>query len=147
MLERALLAVGVCLLGALAYGLYRRVVLWRGARALPGLAGYRPGGPAILYFTSPGCLPCQTVQRPALAELAAQFGPRLQILEVDALLQPDLADAWGVLSLPTTFVIDSAGRPRRVNHGAARAPRLRDQLSEIGERPPEPSTAPNKVLP
>lgn len=147
MLERALIAVGVALLGALAYGLYRRLVLWRGARALPGLKGYRPGRPAILYFTAPGCVPCQVVQRPALAELAAQFGSRLLIVEVDALQRPDLADAWGVLSLPTTFIIDSAGRPRRVNPGAVRAPGLRDQLAEIGERPPETSTAPHEVLP
>jgi thiol-disulfide isomerase/thioredoxin len=140
-LERLALALGLIALGPLAYWLYRRVQLARGARAIPGLMGYRLGRPAILYFTAPGCGPCLAVQQPALAELAAQFGSRLQILEVDALQHPDLADAWGVLSLPTTFIIDSVGRPRRVNHGATRAPQLRDQLAAVGEAPPEAGRA------
>ncbi|HLF80196.1 MAG TPA: thioredoxin family protein [Anaerolineales bacterium] len=141
MLERLILAVGLTLLGLLAYRLYRRFQLSRGATAILGVEGYRLGKPAILYFTAPGCGPCLAVQRPALSELAAQFGPRLQILEVDALTRPNLADSWGVLSLPTTFIIDSVGRPRRVNHGATRAPRLRDQLAGIGEHAPEGSRA------
>ena len=141
MLERLILAVGLSLLGLLAYRLYRRVQLSRGAAAILGVEAYRLGRPAILYFTAPGCGPCLAVQRPALSELAAQFGPRLQILEVDALKRPDLADSWGVLSLPTTFIIDAAGRPRRVNHGATRAPRLRDQLAGIGVHAPAGSPA------
>ena len=139
MLERLALAIGLCLLGVVTFRLVRRAQLSRGAKAALGLDGFQLGRPAILYFTAPGCGPCLAVQKPALAELAAEFGSRLQILEVDALERPGLADAWGVLSLPTTFIIDAAGRPRRVNQGAARAPRLRDQLASIGERAPEPA--------
>lgn len=143
MLERVFLALGLIAVGLLAYRLWVRWQLGRTALQFPG---YRLGRPAILYFTTPGCLPCQTAQRPALAELVQQIGPRLQILEVDALQHPELADAWGVLSLPTTFLIDSLGRTRRVNHGVARAPRLWDQLAEIGELPagalPTPEPAP-----
>lgn len=140
MLERVILALGLIAVGLLAYRLWVRLQLGRNGLAIPG---YRRGRPAILYFTAPGCLPCQTVQRPALDELTQQFGPRLQILEIDALQHPTLADSWGVLSLPTTFLIDSAGRPRRVNHGAARALKLRDQLAEIGEWAPEIAGAPD----
>src|SRR3970282_511457 len=93
----------------------------------------RPGRPRILYFTDPGCAPCLTVQDPALQEVAAQFGEGLQIIKVQALERPELTDAWGVLSLPTTFIIDSGGRRRGVNRGVARAPHLLDQLAAIGE--------------
>lgn len=143
MLERLLLALTLAVLGYLAYRAYGWVVMRRMARAGFDLDNYQPGKPAILYFTDPGCAPCQTVQDPALEQVASQFGERLQIIKVQALENPVLTNAWGVLSLPTTFIIDARGRPRGVNHGVARAPRLFDQLIAIGETSPlqsEPGT-------
>jgi thioredoxin 1 len=90
----------------------------------------REGVPAILYFTTPDCLPCKTVQSPAIETLQAQFGERLQIIKVDASERIDLADAWGVLSVPTTFIIDAQGQPRHVNNSVASAAKLRQQLRE-----------------
>jgi thiol-disulfide isomerase/thioredoxin len=114
-----------------------RLLRWRATRPrdAAGLRaiGFRSGLPAILSFTAPGCAPCETVQAPALRRLAELYGASLQILEVDAAERPDLADAWGVLAVPTTFAIDRAGRPRRVNHGPTRAHVLLEQLAEIGE--------------
>jgi len=141
MLERLIVALVVLALGYLVYRLYGWIVLRRLIGAGMGLDGYTPGKPAILYFTDPGCAPCQTVQDPALEQVAAQFGARLQIIKVQALQNPHLTDAWGVLSLPTTFIIDTRGRPRGVNHGVARAPRLLDQLQAIGETSPMPGEA------
>lgn len=148
MAERALLAVLLIAAGLLAYRLYVWLVLRRRAGGL-GLDSYLPGAPAVLYFTDPGCAPCLTVQDPALSELAERFGPSLQIIKVQALERPDLTDAWGVLSLPTTFIIDSTGQPRGVNHGVARAAKLERQLAAIGELPdrapnPEPVSASTK---
>jgi thioredoxin-like negative regulator of GroEL len=79
------------------------------------------------------------VQRPVLDQLEAAWHGRLQVLEIDATLRPELADAWGVLAVPTTFLTDSGGRPRRVNHGVARLEKLMAQLAEIGEALPESS--------
>ncbi len=135
LLERLALALALILVGYLAYRLYGWFVLRRLARAGLSLDGYKLGKPAILYFTDPGCLPCQTVQDPALEQVASQYGERLQIIKVQALDNPHFTDSWGVLSLPTTFIIDARGRPRGVNHGVARAPRLVDQLTAIGETP------------
>jgi len=132
--DRLVLALALLLLGYLAYRGYGWAVLRRRARYGLGIDEYRPGRPAILYFTDPGCAPCLSVQDPALQEVGALYGEGLQIIKVQALERPDLTDGWGVLSLPTTFIIDSGGRPRGVNHGVARAPRLLDQLATIGER-------------
>ncbi|HLE53485.1 MAG TPA: hypothetical protein VI755_15570, partial [Anaerolineales bacterium] len=41
------------------------------------------------------------------------------------------ADYWGVLSVPTTFIIDRRGRPRRVNHGVASAEKLFKQIEDV----------------
>jgi len=136
MLERLAAALALIVVGYLLYRLYGWFIMRRLVGAGMGLEGYTPGKPAILYFTDPGCAPCQTLQDPALEQVAAQFGERLQIIKVQALENPHLTDSWGVLSLPTTFIIDTRGRPRGVNHGVARAPRLLDQLLAIGEASP-----------
>ena len=135
MAGRALILVIVSAAALAAWQLLqRRAARRRDAAGLESL-GYRPGLPAILYFTSPGCAPCESVQKPALARLGERFEGRLQILEVDASERPALADAWGVLAVPTTFVIDASGRPRRVNHGPTREPALLAQLAEIDDAP------------
>jgi thiol-disulfide isomerase/thioredoxin len=142
-LERALLAAGLALLLLLAYRSANALLLRRRARQALGLPAYQPGRPAVLYFTTPGCLPCKTIQRPALNQLRRRYGDRLQIIEIDASQEPGLAAAWGVLTAPTTFLIDPAGRPRGVNHGLARATKLIGQLTAIGA--PPPTAAPGRL--
>ena len=53
------------------------------------------------------------------------------MIEIDAIAQSNLADYWGVLSLPTTFIIDSHGRPRKVNHGVVNAENLFNQIRDV----------------
>ncbi|HUF38512.1 MAG TPA: thioredoxin family protein [Anaerolineales bacterium] len=129
------LAAAAVIIGAglLAFRVVNAGLLRRrtGAATPRGLESVRPGIPAILYFTTPDCAPCRTVQRPALAELQTRLGDGLQVVEVDCSRQPDLADYWGVLSVPTTFIIDAHGRPRHVNHGVTPAEKLLNQLLQI----------------
>jgi thiol-disulfide isomerase/thioredoxin len=128
-ITRLLWAIAIILAGAGLYWLYLRLSLRRlEAGRPPGLESLRPGTPAILYFTTPECAPCKTIQRPALQRLQQQLGGELQIIEINAAEQPDLAGAWGVLSVPTTFVLDPQGKPRHVNHGVTRAEKLFQQL-------------------
>lgn len=129
-LSRFLLAVFLISAGFLVYLLVNRLVLRRAAQNKQ-LPGARRGLPVILYFTTPDCLPCRTVQRPALQKVQAMWGERLQVIEVDATQQTDLASRWGVLSVPTTFLLDSRGKPRFVNHGATRAEKLLEQLNQL----------------
>lgn len=131
MIERLIL---VALLAALAYGLYgwytRRQLQRISARQAldPVLQGLRAGVPAIVYFTTPHCIPCKTQQQPALQRLQSVLGDAVQVVQIDATQQPDVADRWGVLSAPTTFVIAADGEARAVNHGPADEHTLRQQL-------------------
>lgn len=146
MLERVALTTLIVALAAVLYWLYRRRLLSQRSGTALHLKAYQPGQPAILYFSSPACAPCQTIQKPALERLIELSAGKLQVIEVDALESPQLADEWGVLTLPTTFLIDSHAQPRGVNHGAVRENTLMRQLSRIGEWPlaggrAKPSTA------
>ncbi len=135
MIERIGFTIIILLAGSALYWLYRRRLLSRQEGKALRLIGYTRGRPAILYFTSPHCAPCQVIQRPALDRLVEMSGGRLQVIEVNALERSHLADEWGVLSLPTTFLIDADGRPRGVNHGPVREGKLIQQLRRIDAWP------------
>jgi len=129
-ITRTLLALSIVGAGLGIYGLTNRLVLMRAAGKFKGLDGFSPGTPAILYFTTPTCVPCKTVQRPAIQQVQQTLGEGIQIIEIDASDRIDLANEWGVLSVPTTFIIDRNGQPRQINHGIARAEKLLAQLKD-----------------
>ncbi|MEZ0396574.1 MAG: thioredoxin family protein [Anaerolineales bacterium] len=114
--------------GAVGYLLLNRLLLKRAVNHLARFGAYRPGLPTIVYFTTPTCAPCLTMQRPIIERLQTRLGRWLQVIEVDASIHPEVARAWGVISVPTTFVFDAVGRPRSVNHGVASAETLLKQL-------------------
>jgi thioredoxin-like negative regulator of GroEL len=138
MLVRAIIALLIAGGAAGAYLLWTRWQLWRVKAGRLGLEDLDPGVPTILYFFTPDCAPCRVVQGPAIESLQAAFGDRLQVVKINAVERPDLADYWGVLSVPTTFIVDKAGEPRGVNHGVASADKLRRQLEEVSDREPAP---------
>jgi thiol-disulfide isomerase/thioredoxin len=131
LLIRILWALAIILAGWALYRLLTRLSVSRAQGKARGLV--RLGTPAILFFTTPDCAPCKTVQRPAIQRVQNRLGEGLQVVEVDAYAQPELAKAWGVLSVPTTFIIDSAGKPRHVNYGVTPAERLLEQVKKFGK--------------
>ena len=139
---RLFLALALIALGYLACCGWNRWQLRRlaNARHAPGLEGWRSGVPGILYFTTPECAPCRTMQRPALERLRAEWLEEMQVIEIDASAATPVADHWGVLSVPTTFVLDSSGQPRHINHGVANAEKLKRQLTDAAGSavPPRP---------
>lgn len=135
LLIRASLALGFVLVGVFSYWVINAIILRRLRKPASGIEDMVPGTPVILYFTTPDCQPCATQQRPALMSLSEELGAQVQIFQVDATQRPELADYWGVLSVPTTFIIDSNGQPRGVNHGVASAEKLRRQLEAAAGRP------------
>jgi thiol-disulfide isomerase/thioredoxin len=92
----------------------------------------QPGIPAIIYFTTPNCIPCRVQQQPALRALQSEIGSeQLQIVQIDATQEPEIANRWGVLTAPTTFILDAGGTARTVNYGVADQSKLKHQLSVI----------------
>ncbi len=131
LLVRALWAIFIVGTFVGVYWLANWLIIARARGKRLGLERIRPGIPAILYFTTPTCVPCKTLQRPALTKLQERMAGSIQVIEVNAATQPELANYWGVLSVPTTFIIDARGRPRRVNHGVASAEKLQRQIEDV----------------
>ena len=130
-LLRFALAVGIIIAGVGGYWLLNQRLLSRAEGNLNSLLSPLPNKPTIVYFTTPDCAPCKTVQRPALDKLSNLFGEKLHVVEIDATERPDLAKTWGVMSVPTTFLLNSRGEARYVNNGVARVEKLMEQLQTL----------------
>ena len=128
---RFALALGIITLGVFVYWRVNQRLLGRAQSNVLTLMDGLPNKPVIVYFTTPDCIPCKTIQRPALSQLSSILGDRLQVIEIDATQRPDLASKWGVMSVPTTFLLDARGEARYVNNGVARVEKLMEQLQAL----------------
>ena len=125
------LAIVIIGLGTLAYWLVNQRLLIRARNNVFTLLNALPNKPVLVYFTTPDCAPCKTIQRPAINRVTDLLGEGLEVVEIDATERPDLAKAWGVMSVPTTFVLDTRGEARYVNNGVARAEKLLEQIQTL----------------
>ena len=130
-LLRFLLAAGIIVLGVFAYWLINQRLLIRARNNVFSLFNTLPNKPVLVYFTTPDCVPCRTVQRPAINQVTTLLGEKLHVIEIDATERPDLAKVWGVMSVPTTFLLDEHGEARYVNNGVARAEKLMEQIQTL----------------
>ncbi len=132
-LIRSGLAIAIITAGLLAYWFFNQRLLVRAKSNIFTLFSQLPNKPVIVYFTTPDCAPCKTVQRPALNRVRQLLGERLEVVEIDATQRPDLAKVWGVMSVPTTFLLDARGEARFVNNGVTRAEKLMEQLDTFSD--------------
>jgi thioredoxin 1 len=87
--------------------------------------------PVLLVFTAPGCSICKRKQHPAMEEVAQELGEALSVSEIDVTSQPELAAQYGVMTVPSSVVIDTNGNVQAINHGFASAEKLRLQLQQV----------------
>lgn len=137
MIERVLLIIALCIIGVIVQRRFTAQHIRKAQKTVqadPIIAGLRAGVPAVVYFTTPFCVPCRTQQQPALARLQAELGEQVQVVQIDATKDPQAADRWGVFSAPTTFILDKMGQPRQVNYGVADTGKLRQQIETVNLR-------------
>ncbi len=118
---------GVLVLGCYAFGCFQR---HRVAREASQSQLIEKSSPTILYFRSDLCVPCKTMQTPAIEEFKQEVRG-VEIVTVDALREPDVATKWGVMTTPTTIVLDVERKPRYVNNRAVSAQKLAEQVASL----------------
>ncbi len=138
-------------------GLLTWAIVWSGRRyvegrrrvALAARPGFNRGDPAgtnlagkidqhtgstpvhILAFSSVDCHQCHKYQMPALQRVTEARKNQVSVEEIDAPDSPELARRYQVLTLPTTVVLDVAGRVQAVNYGLANTQRLLEQVDAV----------------
>jgi len=55
----------------------------------------------------------------------------VQFIEIDARQYPDLASQWGVVSVPTTFLLQNDGQSKYVHFGLVSETTLNQQIQEL----------------
>jgi len=138
MIERVIILAVLVVLGMVAWQVLNRQRVRKATTAVlscptdPYLMNFRAGVPGVVLFTADYCYPCKSQQQPAIRNLVDQLGTdKVQCFQVDVEANPDVAQRWGVLSLPTTFILDGNGTPREVNHGVTPAQKLKRQIEAL----------------
>ncbi len=71
-------------------------------------------------------------QKRILEGILAEYGTeQLALTAYNIDEAPDVAKKWGVMTLPTTFLLDSTGTIRHVNNGLVVSENLRKQLEPL----------------
>ena len=87
------------------------------------------GRPTIVAFSTPSCGVCRTAQVPALDALVDRLGSTsVRIIQVNAADRPHVANAFGILTVPTTVVLGNSGHVATTNNGFAPLDRLAQQV-------------------
>ena len=126
MIERMALAAVLVALGVVGY----RLFVYRQLRRVGRVDGGERGRPAVLYFRSDHCAPC-VAQKRFLEQVQAAYGERLAIESIDADVQQDQAQRYGVFTLPTTLIVDPGGVVRHANYGLTDDRKLAMQLEAV----------------
>lgn len=112
----ALVALGLALMTLLGQRHRRRATAVAGGAARPRL----------LYFYGDHCAGCHTQAR-FLDRLAGA----IPIERIDVGRKPDVAEQYGIFTLPTTLLVDAQGAVRHINYGVTDNKRLHRQLEKI----------------
>ena len=134
MIERLIIAIILTVLGVIIYQLYTRQQLAQITSQIqidPILMGLQSGLPTIVYFTTPNCVQCKTQQQPVLQKL--RDTQEIQVIQIDATEHPEAANRWGIMTAPTTFVLDGNLQAKSVNHGVTGELKLLKQVKEAME--------------
>jgi thioredoxin 1 len=111
-------------------GLQARNAPLAGSPLADAFAEIAAGGPALLYFTTATCAQCRFQQTPILQQLQAEVNALL-VITFDAAERQELTRHFGILTVPSTVLLDSRRLPVAINHGVAPLQKLRTQVEGL----------------
>ncbi len=126
MIERLLITLLISTLAVLAYRLF--ITYQRERATLVSQAIGNHHHPRLLYFGSQTCGAC-IAQGHYLAKLEAPFRAMVEAIDVEKM--PHLAQQYGIMTLPTTILIDGTGKVRHINPGLTNPFKLTRQLEDL----------------
>lgn len=91
--------------------------------------GLSTTGPTLVHFSAEWCGPCGAVRR--VCDQVCKELPAVAHVEIDMDANPAAARRLSVLSLPTTFIFDAAGRQQYRTAGVPKAADLRAALQPL----------------
>jgi thiol-disulfide isomerase/thioredoxin len=91
--------------------------------------GLSSTGPTVLHFSADWCGPCAAVRR--VVDEVCKDLPGVAHVEIDMDANPEAARRLSVMSLPTTLIFDTDGRPRYRTTGVPKAADLRSALAPL----------------
>jgi hypothetical protein len=146
-LERILILLIIIALGMVGYMLWRAWQASRLARlgeaeapdTVRRIVGYK--GPAVLYFTSRDCTQCHYQQAPILSHLTHAHD--IEVYRLEATTEDELIRYYGIMTVPSTVILDSALHTAAINHGLVPLDRLCAQLNL--QDPGAPSAIPERT--
>jgi thioredoxin-like negative regulator of GroEL len=128
MIERVLLTG---LLVVMAVGLFMAWRAWQKRKIGRVVLAKAQTKPAVLYFRGDSCPTCPTQGR-FLEKLRADLGlEAFDLQTIDAERDRDTAVRFGILSLPTTIILDPRGDVKHINYGLTNHQKLAQQLENI----------------
>ncbi len=135
MFDRILIAFGVLAVVTLTLWAIRQWLEHRNATIEARLRGEIESGdvgvpvsPRIVYFTTQTCMVCRGQQEPAIDSLSDHVSD-LVVEQYDAIECGQLAEEYGVLSVPTIAVYDRTGHLVTINRGFTSAAILYAQIN------------------
>ncbi|MGA2302936.1 MAG: thioredoxin [Acidimicrobiales bacterium] len=85
--------------------------------------------PVLVEFWAQWCPPCRLIA-PILDSIAAEYADRLRVCKVNSDERPELAQRYGVMSVPTILVFSQGELSQRMV-GARSRSRLLEELAEL----------------
>jgi thioredoxin 1 len=85
--------------------------------------------PVLVEFWAEWCPPCRLIA-PILDSIAAEYADRLRVCKVNSDERPELAQRYGVMSVPTILVFSQGELSQRMV-GARSRSRLLEELAEL----------------
>lgn len=87
------------------------------------------GGAVIADFYSDSCVPCKRLS-PVLAEIEEEQGDKVKLVKVNINFDPELAEKYGVMSVPTLVFFGDGEEKSRLT-GAVKKSEIVSEIEKI----------------